>query len=162
MVCTHEVLCELSTVHSLPLSRSSNFQVKREAQQPRTRQRHLSCGEPPAPRIMMSGEVCSNWLLCVSRTVHLSPGVERAQIFKWSAKRNNRGASAPPEARSTSGATDHDERSWFAPMKFFVCRERPILFTFPKRDDPSAGILTFKGQVQGGDKKSVGDTMHHK
>ena len=33
---------------------SSNFQVEREAQQPRARQRHLRCGEPPVPRIMMS------------------------------------------------------------------------------------------------------------
>ena len=32
-----------------------NGEVKREAAQPRARQRHLSCGEPPATRIMMSG-----------------------------------------------------------------------------------------------------------
>ena len=45
-------------------------EVEREARQPRARQRHLGRGEPPAPRIMMSGEVCSSWLLCVWRTVH--------------------------------------------------------------------------------------------
>ena len=34
-------------------------EVEREARQPRARQRHLRRGEPPAPRIMMSGEVCA-------------------------------------------------------------------------------------------------------
>ena len=56
------------------------------------------------------------------------------------------GASAPPEARSTSGATYHDDQSWFAPMKFFVCRERPILFTFPKYliFDPKVPSIPFQ------------------
>ena len=41
------------------------------------------------------------------------------------------GASAPLEVRSTSEHTDHDARSWFAPIDFSVCRERPIHFPFP-------------------------------
>ena len=40
------------------------------------------------------------------------------------------GASAPGEVRGTSGATDHDARSWFAPIDFSVCRERSIRFPF--------------------------------
>ena len=36
------------------------------------------------------------------------------------------GASAPPEARRTSGATNHDERSWFACNGFSACGERSI------------------------------------
>ena len=38
------------------------------------------------------------------------------------------GASAPPEARNTSGTTDHDEQSWFAPNGFSACGERSIPF----------------------------------
>ena len=38
-------------------------------------------------------------------------------------------ASAPPEVRGTSGATDHDERSWFAPNGFSACGERSTRFT---------------------------------
>ena len=39
-------------------------------------------------------------------------------------------ASAPPEVPSTSGATDHDERSWFAFNGFTVSREWSIRFPF--------------------------------
>ena len=37
--------------------KAGSGEVEREARQPRARQRHLRRGEPPAPRIMMSGEV---------------------------------------------------------------------------------------------------------
>ena len=39
----------------IPYKNTGSDEVEREARQPRARQRHLSCEEPPATRIMMSG-----------------------------------------------------------------------------------------------------------
>ena len=65
---------------------------------------------------------------------HLRLGI-RLGTAKWRSgaqSATTAGTSAPPEVRSTSGHTNHDLRSWFAPMKFFVCRERSIPFPFPR------------------------------